>query len=161
MIRSIVAATNKPAACELIISGDVISEGPLQTIRLLTAAPNQFRSADKGSINGAAKRLVPNSGIHAKELSGETPEVDIIHNPRRIVRSRVGRTEVEIGALCDVLIAAQMPEIRQVAALARLEQILAGVSPEDLPRRLQKHIRNWNQPRNGDARIVDAVLPAD
>src|ERR1700737_3946387 len=123
MIRSIVARTSKPAAPELVIARDVIPESPLQTVWLLTMAPNQFGPADEGAIDGPPQRLVSDRGIDAVESGGEAPEVNIIHDPRRVVRMGVGRAEVQVGAFGDVLIETEMPQIRQIAALARLEKV--------------------------------------
>src|SRR3984893_7404317 len=77
MIRSIVAHTSKPTTPELVIARDVIPEGPLQTVRLLTMAPDQFGSADEGSIDGPPQRLISDRGIDAEEAGGEAPQVNI------------------------------------------------------------------------------------
>src|ERR1700730_2290987 len=58
MIRSIVAHTSKPTARELVIARDVIPESPLQTVRLLTMAPDQFGSAAEGAKDGQPGRLI-------------------------------------------------------------------------------------------------------
>src|SRR2546425_13107365 len=53
-----------------------------------------------------------------------------------------------------------MSYIAHIAALARLEQRVARVAPEDLASRLEEHPRVWNEARDRNARIVDAIFAA-
>src|SRR5262245_55968389 len=53
MLGPVVAHAGKPAPAELIISGKVVSERTLSTAGLATAAPDEFRAADKGVVDRA------------------------------------------------------------------------------------------------------------
>ena len=59
------------------------------------------------------------------------------------------------------LVPAEMPHVAQVATLARLEQILTRVSTEDLAGGLEEDPGIRNEPRDGNAGVVDAVFTAD
>ena len=59
------------------------------------------------------------------------------------------------------VISAQMANVTHVAPLARSEQRLTRIAPEQLSGRLEKQPRIRNQTRHGNARIGDTIFSAD
>ena len=71
----------------------------------------------------------------------------------------IGHAEVDVARLAEVAVSAEMTDVAQIAALARVED-LVGVAAEYLAGRFEKQPWVRNQPGNRDPRVVDAVLAA-
>src|SRR5215831_2744912 len=120
-IRPVESRTNRPAACHLIVTRHVVAERVLLTGRLIALAPDQLRPSDEGVIDGALQRTPAQSGVDAIELRDEPRAVG--SEPGVVVAVRVRATDVDVGAFAQVLIPANVPDVAQIAARARLEKI--------------------------------------
>src|SRR5258706_5105172 len=160
MIRAVVAYPSEPTARELVIAGDVIAHPILAAVRLLAAAPDHLGSADERVIDRSPQRAPPERRVDAEEPGREPAQVDTADDAGWVVAVRVGHSKIDVRRFGEILVAAQVSHVAQVAALARLEQRFARVAPEDLAGRLEEDPRVWNKSRHRNPRIVDAIFPA-
>src|SRR5689334_22506447 len=159
-VRPVVAGAGKPAARELVLAGHVEAVAALFAERLLAAAPDDLRAPDERVIDRPLQRPPPHGGIEPGELCDVATGIDSVDDPGIVVTSRIREPEIDVGVLVDVLVSAQMPDVAQVAALARREQV-PGIAAEHLTGRFEEEPRVRNQARHREPGIVDPVFAAD
>ena len=74
--------------------------------------------------------------------------------------SRVGNTQIDVGVVGYILIAAQVTNVAQITALARAKQV-ARVAAKHLTGGFEEKPRVRHEPRHRESGIVDAVFAAD
>ena len=125
---SVISSPHVPAARELIVRGDKIASRILRSVWLTPAAPDKLRPRDEGVIHGSLQRLPPYCCIRTVKLSGETPGVGAIDEARRVMAVRNRESDIQVGIVGEVLIASEVSDICQIAALAGCD--LLTISPD-------------------------------
>src|SRR5216683_6290061 len=109
-------------------------------------------------INRAAQRLPAEGRVHAIEISVEIGGENDSVSPLGAVPARVGRADVHVGGLVEVLIRVDVANVAYVLASHGVEHA-CGIPAEDLPGSLQKEpLRCGQDAREGETGVVDAVF---
>jgi len=94
-------------------------------VELLAIAPDDLAASDELVVNRARQRTPSKRRVDAKEVGRETAEIDTVDDAGGIVAAGIRRAEIDVGRFRQVVVAAQVADVTQVAALARPEQRLA------------------------------------
>src|SRR5262249_34256839 len=152
------AATHGPTAVQTIVDGGIQAEGALclKTIdggELITRAPDQLAPEENGVVDGAAQGFPAERGVRAIERGQEA-------GAEFIMAARVRCAEIEVRRFVQIFVSAQVADNADALAAVGGEDVgriaaeyLRGALEEPVFRRLQ-------EARQGEAGVVDAVLPA-
>src|SRR5262249_32754140 len=148
---AVVASTHKPAASQLVVGRGVEAECPLLKRKLLTLAPDELSSTDKGMIDRPAERSPAHGSVDPVQTSQKV-------RPCTVRALRVGRSHVDIGWLGDVLEGPKVAEGADITLAGRGKQgmlLIAGIATEDLSRQFQKESSGSGYDAlDGDASVI-------
>src|SRR5215475_2901119 len=155
---SVKAATHSPATVQTIVDGGIQAEGALclKIIgggELITRAPDQLASEENGVVDGAAQGFPAERGVRAIER-GQEVGADLI------MTASVRCAEIEVRRFVQILVSAKVADNADVLAAVCGEDI-GRIAAEDLRGALEEPVvRPLQEARQGEASIVDAILPA-
>src|SRR5260370_23798311 len=112
-------------------------------------------------VDGAPERLPAERGIGGIEVGEKVFGIKRCSDSSGVVAAGVGTTEINIGRFAEVTVEAKMADNTEILAAIGSENGI-GVAAVNLGRSLDESVfRGGQEPREGDAGIVDAVLTAD
>src|SRR4051812_429892 len=130
--RIVVAQAREPPLTELIVTTHVRAERVGIPEWLTAAAPEELCPTNHAAVDRATQRPVSHRGVNANDACRSVRT--------RIVMAVCDRgTNIHVRAFRHVTIAAQASNVRQVAPLRALEQVVRPT--EHLPSRLEK--KDW------------------
>src|SRR5438132_11589580 len=163
-IGPVVPRAGEPPARELVIAREIEAHRLLQAVELIAMAPNQLGPADERVVDRPLQRPPPERRVDAVEACREAAHVHVVDDARGVVPARVRKPKIDVAVLGDVLVRAKGTDVAHVAAPAGSKQrvlVWPRIAAEQLTCGLEKDPRVRNQPRDRNARVVDAVLAAD
>ena len=116
--RTIEPRAREPSAAQLIVTGHVEPRGILASCRLLALTPDDFRASDERGIDGTPQRTPPHGRIESNQLGRKLPFIHAIHNSRRVVTEGIRSGDVDVGRLAEILVAANVADVAEIASLA-------------------------------------------
>src|SRR5712664_1876311 len=112
-------------------------------------------------VDGAAERLPAEGGIGGIEVGEKVFGIKRCSDSSGVVAAGVGTAEINIGRFAEVTVEAKMADNTEILAVVGGENV-TGVAAVNLGRSLEEPVfRSGQEPRKGDAGIVNAVLTAD
>src|SRR5262249_13411686 len=152
------AAAHSPAPVHTIVDGGIQAEGVLclKIIgggELIARAPDKLAPEENGVVDGAAQGFPAERGVRAIER-GQELGADLI------MAARVRCAEIEVHRFVQILVSAQVADNADALAAGGGEYI-GRIAAEDLRWALgEPFFRPLQEARQGEAGIVDAILPA-
>src|SRR6267378_7216176 len=112
-------------------------------------------------VDGAAERLPAERGIGGIEVGEKIFGIKRCSDSSGVVAVGVGTAEINIGGFAEVAVEAKMADNADVLTAVGGENII-GVAAVNLRGALEEPVfRGGQEPRKGDAGIVDTIFAAD
>src|ERR1019366_5500167 len=161
-LRAVEAATQEPAAGELVVAGDVESEwlGKRSAQERRSGGgrvdrgtrPDKLTAGHEGVIDGAAQGLPVKGEVRAEEL--------IAAIGVGAVAARVGTADIDVGGLAQVGVSMEVADGGDVGTGGGAEDV-GAVTAEDLGHAFEEDTLGSGQDAaERDAGVVDAILTA-
>src|SRR5260370_27238238 len=163
---AIEAAAHGPATIDAVFAGGIQAEGVLgleniEGRELIASAAEELGAEKERMIDGAAERLPTEGRIRAVQIGEKTGRIERCADARSVVAASVRSTKIEVGRFAEVAVDAKMANSADILAPVGGKDI-AGVTAVNLGGALDEPVfRGGQEPRKGDAGIVDAVFAAD
>src|SRR6266446_1323289 len=162
---AIEASANSPAAVEAVFRIGIKAESMrgLENVKrrqLVASAPEEFGAEEERMVDGPAERFPAERGIGGIEVGEKLFGIKRCSGSSGVVATAIRTAEIDIGRFAEVAVEAKMAYNAEVLAAGGGENI-TGIAAVNLGRSLEEPVfRGGQEPRKGDAGIVDSVLAA-